>query len=293
MFRTDAVALVHRGTAARHRARQEVVDPRRPSDGRLHYTGMFEESRQAHRGRGRRRRARSPIPPCSPTRLTRPQEPAGLSPGDPSSSSADRRVRALHGTAARFDPVGTRRGIRRRAASVSTIVTGFERWYECSSVSSEAEASGSAVRRAVQHAGARFLDGDLEEAEHCANPRALEFGRQREDVDGRARPPDVPHSPRAGPARRACAGGADDPAAQSRGAMWRPGLVLLLAEIGMRDEARELRTSMVRDRLRPGTARHLVPRVVVPARRGRVPPRRRRRSRRRSCRRCRHGPASV
>ena len=151
---------------------------------------------------------------------------------------------------------------------------------------------GRRLRRAARSAERTAQPFMLHVAEHYGSAIALCDGRldgrrgagpalarvgpaaDRARLLGRPRDPDVQRPPRAGAAGRARPG---DPAAGRRPARdgpWRPGLVALLAELGMEAEARRELARLTADGL------DAVPRVAL-ARLARVPDRRVRGARRR------------
>jgi class 3 adenylate cyclase/tetratricopeptide (TPR) repeat protein len=247
MFGPDALALC--GEALQHDIAPVQRAWIRASLGRaLHYTGLFEESRQVVEAALAEAREIDDPALLAHALVATTQSMATYRPGEPELViERAREAKRLHDRAPDDSPYGT-------AAEYAAVASlrlgdreGFEYWYSEFERSSEAGGLWFGGYVALCNAQVRsFLDGNLEEAEHCAN-RASEFGQAREDVEGVLglqmflirREQD--RLGELAPVVRMLL--QVNPAA----AMWRPGLVLLLAEVGMHDEAREHVREMVRD----------------------------------------------
>jgi tetratricopeptide (TPR) repeat protein len=247
MYGPEAVALL------REALEHEVLPvPRvwlRASCGRaLHYSGAFDESRRVVEEALAEARELDDLHLMSHALAASAQSLARFQPGEAELVLA-RAEESAEISAALNDPGAL--GTAAQYATVAALCRGdrvqYERWYQEFLRSSEVDGLRFSRYVALCDVQLRsFLAGDLEAAESHAN-RALEFGQAREDVSG-------VHGVQMFLIRRE-----QDRLGELASvvrmllqlnpaeAMWRPGLVLLLAEVDMHDEARVLLHQLATD----------------------------------------------
>jgi class 3 adenylate cyclase/tetratricopeptide (TPR) repeat protein len=246
MFGPDAVAMLREALEHDLDNLQRVWA--RASLGRaLHYSGAFDESRLIVEEALAEAREIGDKQLLAHALAASAQTLARFQPGEAEIVVA--RAREMIGLVRELveSPFGT----AAQYATAASLCLGdreeFDFWFEQFARSSEADGLWFGRYVALCDMQLRsFLDGDLDAAERHAN-RALEFGQARESVEGvhglqmflirreqdrlGELAPIVRMLLEVNPAE----------------AMWRPGLVLLLADVGMRDDARPLLHDLVRD----------------------------------------------
>ncbi len=235
----EAVALLRE--ALQHDAEPLQHLWMRASLGRaLHYSGAFEEARRMVEDALVEARELGDLLLISHALAATAQSLASFQPGE--AALALERAEESAEIAAALNDLTTLGTIAQYAA-VAALCRGdreqYDRWYHQYQRTSEVDGLHFSRYVAVCDLQLRaFIAGDLAAAESLAN-RALEIGQAREDVSGT-------HGVQMFLIRREQARlGELAPVVRMllqlnpAEAMWRPGLVLLLAEVGMDDEARQ------------------------------------------------------
>ncbi len=240
MYGHEAVALLRE--ALEHEASSVQRVWLRSSHGRaLHYSGAFDDARRIVEDALTEARELDDLRLISHALAASAQTLAGFRPGEAElvlarAEESAKIAEALHDL--------TALGTNAQYATVAALCRGdrlqYERWYEQYMRTSEIDGLRFSRYVALCDIQLRsFLAGDLEAAETQAND-ALEAGQEREDVSGI-------HGVQMFLIRREQARlGELAPVVRMllqmnpAEAMWRPGLVLLLTEVDMHDEARAL-----------------------------------------------------
>ncbi|HYL51753.1 MAG TPA: AAA family ATPase [Acidimicrobiia bacterium] len=214
----------------------------------LHYSGAFDDSRRLVEDALTEARELDDLPLISHALAASAQSLARFQPGEAELVLA--RAEESAGVAAALNDLA-QLGTVAQYATVAALCRGdkaqYERWFQ--EFQRTAEIDGLRFSRYVSVCDFQlrsFLAGDLEAAESQAN-RALEIVQAREDVSG-------VHGVQMFLIRREQARLGELASVvrmllqlNPTEAMWRPGLVLLLAEVGMYDEARTLLHQLAAD----------------------------------------------